>query len=58
MVRADDQLNKKVGEKLAAGIESGQETAASAKETVGMSTLPFPRLSLSSSSSSFIISRD
>lgn len=30
-------MNKKVGEKLAAGIESGQETAASAKETVGMS---------------------
>jgi hypothetical protein len=27
----------KVGKKLAAGIETGQETAASAKETVGMS---------------------
>lgn len=31
------QLNMKVGKKLAAGIETGQETAASAKETVGMS---------------------
>jgi hypothetical protein len=33
------QLNMKVGKKLAAGIETGQETAASAKETVGMSFL-------------------
>jgi hypothetical protein len=36
----------KVGKKLAAGIETGQETAASAKETVGMSFLLCPSSSL------------
>jgi hypothetical protein len=36
----------KVGKKLAAGIETGQETAASAKETVGMSFLRLPWSSL------------
>jgi hypothetical protein len=37
----------KVGKKLAAGIETGQETAASAKETVGMSFLLYPSSSQS-----------
>jgi len=37
----------KVGKKLAAGIETGQETAASAKETVGMSFLLCPLSSAS-----------
>jgi len=50
------QLNMKVGKKLAAGIETGQETAASAKETVGMSILPLPLSALSLYSSSSILS--
>ena len=51
------QLNMKVGKKLAAGIETGQETAASAKETVGMSIRPLPFLALSLYSSSSLLSR-
>jgi hypothetical protein len=42
MTNTDYEVNMKVGKKLAAGIESGQETAASAKQTVGM----FPLSSL------------